>query len=339
MSYPRILTIPEKWNPTLSGPSSTTTIIEHKSYARIALLGNPSDVYCGKTISPSLGNFSAEVKLKRSDELNIQPYRHHDLAKFQIVKRLETEGYYGGVRLLMTISLSGDIAKRTRFIFMIRILLFPVILMFLVRVSGSSAFVSANLNCLLDFYKVRHLIKVEVRPNLVLSVENELGIVAGFQDWDFSKEHMDKLGHGIYKRMDANHLLPLHLFYAENSSDSGKAHNTVRQGWLNDDKFIISSMSEVTSLAMSMFGDNALGPLNIKTIEVARSVGAAAKFTGSGGAFVLYRPDGPSQVKRLEDAWQQVGFIVKPVKVMSSFLSEADPQTLPQTPVSTESHV
>ncbi|KAJ8544973.1 hypothetical protein K7X08_017556 [Anisodus acutangulus] len=48
--------------------------------------------------------------------------------------------------------------------------------------SGSSAIVTAALNCLLDFYKVRHLIKVEVRSNLVLNAEKELGIVAGLQD-------------------------------------------------------------------------------------------------------------------------------------------------------------
>lgn len=48
--------------------------------------------------------------------------------------------------------------------------------------SGSSAIVSAALSCLLDFYEVRHLIKVEVRPNLVLNAEKELGIVAGLQD-------------------------------------------------------------------------------------------------------------------------------------------------------------
>lgn len=48
--------------------------------------------------------------------------------------------------------------------------------------SGSSGIVCAALNCFLDFYKVRHLIKVEVRPNLILAAEEELGIVAGLQD-------------------------------------------------------------------------------------------------------------------------------------------------------------
>ncbi|KAG1365719.1 hypothetical protein COCNU_12G007190 [Cocos nucifera] len=99
--------------------------------------------------------------------------------------------------------------------------------------SGSSAIVCAALNCLLDFYGIRHLVKVEIRPGLILSAERELGIVAGLQDrvaqvygglvyMDFSKEYMDKSGHGMYTPMDISLLPPLHLIYAENPSDSGK---------------------------------------------------------------------------------------------------------------------
>lgn len=39
---------------------------------------------------------------------------------------------------------------------------------------------------------------------------------------DFSKDHMDRVGYGIYTIMDINLLPPLHLIYAENPSDSGK---------------------------------------------------------------------------------------------------------------------
>lgn len=129
------------------------------------------------------------------------------------VNRLQNEGYYGGVRLLMAIckvfhgyckdnnislhersfTLSYDtniprqvdansslldvhpspfmdipLLSRNHFI--------------QAGLSGSSAIVCAALNCLLDFYEVRHLVKVEVRPNLVLNAEKELGIVAGLQD-------------------------------------------------------------------------------------------------------------------------------------------------------------
>lgn len=77
-----------------------------------------------------------------------------------------------------------------------------------------------------------------------------------------------------------------------------------------------------------MFGDDALGALNIEMVEVARMVGAASKFTGSGGAVVAFCSDGPSQVKLLEEACEKAGFIVQPVKVISSNLSAIDLKTL-----------
>ncbi|XP_059294229.1 glucuronokinase 1-like [Lycium ferocissimum] len=349
-----------------------SAVIEHKSYARVGLLGNPSDVYFGNTISFSLGNFFANVRLQPSQDLVIVPHPSHDLVQFNsishLVNRLQNEGYYGGVRLLMaivkifhnyckennitlhdgnfTLSYDTNIPRQT-------------------GLSGSSAIVSAALSCLLDFYKVRHLIKVELRPNLVLNAEKELGIVAGLQDrvaqvyggvvyMDFGKNHMDKLGHGIYTPIDVDLLPPLYLIYAENPSDSGKVHSTVRQRWLDGDEFIRSTMEEVANIAVEgrkallekdynkltalmnhnfdlrrrMFGDDALGAMNIEMVEIARRVGAASKFTGSGGAVVVFCPDGPSQVKQLEDACHSAGFTFQPIKVMPSFLNEIDLQTL-----------
>lgn len=49
---------------------------------------------------------------------------------------------------------------------------------------------------------------------------------------DFSKEHMDKLGYGIYTIMDINLLPPLHLIYADNPSDSGKVRELAKTGLL-----------------------------------------------------------------------------------------------------------
>jgi len=77
-----------------------------------------------------------------------------------------------------------------------------------------------------------------------------------------------------------------------------------------------------------MFGDDALGALNIKMVEVARKVGAASKFTGSGGAVVAFCPDGPSQVKLLQDECQKAGLIVVPVDVGPSCLNADELQTL-----------
>lgn len=346
--------------------------VEHKAYARVGLLGNPSDVYYGHTISFSLANFWASVRLEPSDDLVIVPHPTHDLVEFKslshLVNRLQTEGYYGGVRLLMAtckifnnyckdndislhegnfkLSYETNIPRQT-------------------GLSGSSAIVCAAFSCLLDFYNVRHLIKVEVRPGLILSAEKELGIVAGLQDrvaqvygglvyMDFSKNYMDELGHGIYTPLDISLLPPLHLIYAENPSDSGKVHSTVQQRWLSGDEFIISSMEEVANLAVegkaalhekdyakltslmnrnfdlrrNMFGEDALGALNIEMVETARRVGASSKFTGSGGAVVAFCPDGPSQVKLLEDACKKAGFTIQLVEVVPSRLNEIDIRTL-----------
>ncbi|KAJ0667800.1 putative glucuronokinase [Helianthus annuus] len=351
-----------------SSPSLTSPIIEHKAFARIGLLGNPSDVYYGRTISLNIQNFWATVRLQPSSDLQILPHPTHDLVQFtsisHLVNRLENEGYYGGVRLLMatckvfksyckeqgihlhdgnfSLSYDTNIPRQT-------------------GLSGSSAIVCATFSCLLDFYKVRDKIAVEIRPQLILNAEKELGIVAGLQDrvaqvyggllyMDFNKESMDKYGHGDYTQLDTSLLPPLYLIYAENPSDSGKVHSAVRQRWLDGDEFIVSSMEEVANLALEgktallekdyaklatlmnrnfnlrrrMFGDAALGSLNIEMVEVARRVGAASKFTGSGGAVVAFCPDGPSQVELLTDACKKAGFSILPVKVVPSLLNEID---------------
>ncbi|XP_015879050.2 glucuronokinase 1 [Ziziphus jujuba] len=357
-------------NETSLDPSSSA--IERKSYARVGLLGNPSDVYYGRTISFSLGNFWASVRLQPSDKLRILPHPIHDLGESEslddLVDRAGSQGYNGGVRLLMAIcKVFRDYCRDNK----IHLhagnftLTYETNIPRQTGLSGSSAIICAALSCFLDFYKVRHLIKVEVRPNLVLNAEKELGIVAGLQDrvaqvygglvyMDFSKENMENLGHGIYTPMDINLLPPLHLIYAENPSDSGKVHSTVRQRWLDGDELITSSMTEVANIAKEgrtallekdysklaslmnrnfdlrrrMFGDQVLGDLNIEMVEVARRVGAASKFTGSGGAVIVFCPDGPSQVKLLEEACEKAGFRIEPIKVVPSLLNEEDRKTL-----------
>lgn len=345
--------------------------IEHKAYARIGLLGNPSDVYYGRTISFSIRNFWASVKLEPSEHLVIQPHPFHDMVQFQsfdhLMNRLTNEGYYGGVRLLMaickvffsyckdnkidlhdqnfTLSYETNIPRQT-------------------GLSGSSAIACAAFRCLLDFYEVRHLVKVEVRPNLILNAEKELGIVAGLQDrvaqvygglvyMDFSKEYMEKFGHGIYIPIDISLLPPLYLIYTENPSDSGKVHSTVRKRWLDGDEFVRSSMAEAAKIALegrtaileknyskladlmkrnfdlrrSMFGDDCLGALNIEMVEIGRRVGAATKFTGSGGAVVAFCPNGPDQVRLLEEECKKAGFVIQPVEIAPPCLNEVDLKT------------
>lgn len=82
------------------------------------------------------------------------------------------------------------------------------------------------------------------------------------------------------------------------------------------------------NLCRRMFGDECLGALNIEMVEVARRVRAASKFTGSGGAVVAFCPEGPPQVKRLEDECRKAGFSIQAIQVVPSCLNDEDLKTL-----------
>src|ERR1700761_5414504 len=78
-------------------------IITQHAYARAGLVGNPSDGYFGKTISFTIRNFRATVRLWESPHFEIVP-THGDLARFDSVsaflKDQRLHGYYGGMRLV-----------------------------------------------------------------------------------------------------------------------------------------------------------------------------------------------------------------------------------------------
>ena len=73
-------------------------VIKTASYPRAGLIGNPSDGYHGKTISLIVRNFSAQVSLWESPELEIQPARRDEMifgSLSDLVKDTRTFGYYG----------------------------------------------------------------------------------------------------------------------------------------------------------------------------------------------------------------------------------------------------
>jgi glucuronokinase len=72
-------------------------------------------------------------------------------------------------------------------------------------------------------------------------------------------------------------------------------------------------MNENFDLRRAMFGDEALGAMNIAMVTTPRSVGAAAKFTGSGGAAVVLCPKGDAQAAAMREACERAGFTVVPV--------------------------
>lgn len=320
--------------------------IEEVAYPRVGLIGNPSDGYFGRVISFVFGNFQARVILRESQYLELIPNErdHSSFSSIETLHRdVQQYGYYGGIRLLkaavkrffehareqgwrlhgrnFTLSYSSDIPHQ-------------------VGLAGSSAIVIACLRALIRFYDVA--IPPHVLAGLALAVENEeLGISAGLQDrvaqafeglvfMDFDREHMERHGYGRYEPLAPDLLPPLYVAYrVDLSEESGVFHNDLRARWNRGDPEVARAMREWADLATAARAcllegrAHDLGPLlnanfdlrrrlcrisdgNIAMVEAARSVGASAKFTGSGGAIVGTCAD-EAQFEALQAAIEPLG--------------------------------
>jgi glucuronokinase len=189
-----------------------------------------------------------------------------------------------------------------------------------VGLAGSSAIVTATMRGLCRFYDVR--IPKEVLPGLILAVEkDELGIGAGLQDrvaqvyeglvyMDFDKALMDRHGHGIYEPLDPRLLPPIYIAYQTELAESSEVfHNDIRKRYDSGEKKVIDAMNTIADLARQarecllqqdfntlaqLMNKNFdarrsiynLNPKHIRMVELAREIGASAKFAGSGGSVI-----------------------------------------------------
>ncbi|XP_053307343.1 uncharacterized protein LOC128469553 [Spea bombifrons] len=276
----------------------TVKTITRRAYARIGIVGNPSDGYFGKTISMSIANFWAEVTISESPTLVLLPHPLNDPTEFGSLLDLfyisRKEGYLGGLRLLQATckkfyqfcSEKGIALSKKNFT-----LKYNVNIPRQVGLAGSSAIVSAALRCLLEFYNLTDDdLPKSLRPNFILDVEKEeLFITAGLQDrvvqvyeglvyMDFSKSIMEKQGFGHYEPMDVTCAPPFWLAYLRDPSDSGVIHSDVRQRWLNGDPDVVEAMrlfAELTDNAKEAIeGKNwtLLAELMNKNLELRRSI-------------------------------------------------------------------
>ena len=328
-------------------------IIHTKAHPRAGLIGNPSDGYFGKTISFVFKNYAAEVLLYQTPELEILPNtRDHSKFESinKLAEDVRMFGYYGGIRLLkatvkrfhdycaehaielddrnFTIRYSTDIPSQ-------------------VGLAGSSAIITACMRALMAFYSVS--IPKPILANLVLSVEkNELSIPAGLQDrvaqvyeglvyMNFAKDIMDRQGHGEYEELDIRLLPNLYLAFREDlSEDSGVFHNDIRSRFDRGDAQVVDAMKYWASLAEQVRNClverrlervpellNAnfdmrrtiyrISQGNLLMVDTARSAGASAKFTGSGGAIIGTYED-ETMFKRLVEALRSIRVkVIKPV--------------------------
>jgi len=301
-------------------------IITKRSYPRAALLGNPSDGYFGKTIAFPFENFSAEVMLWETPELEILP-AEYDSNVFNSISELahdvELYGYYGGIRLLKAAvkrfyehCLENDIKLNERN-FTIR---YKSDIPYKLGLAGSSAIITACIKALMIFFGVE--IPKPVMANLILSVElNELDIGAGLQDrvvqsyespvyMDFNKELIEKQGYGDYRSLSSKLFRNIYIAYRNDLAEGSEVvHNNFRERYNFGDPAVLAAINEWADLTVKGLealekGDMArlsgyinrnfdirrsvmnISEKNIQMVETARSLGASAKFTGSGGAII-----------------------------------------------------
>ncbi len=301
-------------------------IIRTQAYPRAGLIGNPSDGYFGKTISFVFSNFRAEVVLYETPELEILPSQKdlscfNNIA--DIVRDVRLHGYYGGIRLLKAaIKTFYDYCQDNQIAlhdknFTIR---YCSDIPHGVGLAGSSAIITACLRALMAFYGVS--IPKYVQANLVLAAEkNELHIPAGLQDrviqvyeglvyMDFAEDIMMRQGYGNYTPLDPALLPRLYVAYRDDLSEpTEKFHHNIRLRFEQGERKVVNAMrfwaqltDKVRQRLLNGQADQ-IGELldanfdrrrqiykisedNIRMVEAARSTGASAKFTGSGGAIV-----------------------------------------------------
>jgi len=301
-------------------------LVRAYSYPRAGLIGNPSDGYNGKTISFILRNFTAEVVLYESPELQILPAERDHMffeSISDLVRDTKVFGYYGGLRLLKAsvkvfyeyCQLTGVSIDRRNFT-----IRYSSDIPSQVGMAGSSAIITACFRALMAFYEVQ--IPKPVLANLVLSVETEeLNIPAGLQDrvvqayeglvyMDFAVEHFAEYGHGRYEELESSLLPPLYVAYSTRLSECTEVfHNDISSRYRRGEKEVVDAMAYWADLAVRMreallAGDHASIPAllnanfdrrrqlfqiakgNLDMVDAARGLGASAKFTGSGGAIV-----------------------------------------------------
>lgn len=328
-------------------------IFKTKAYARAGLIGNPSDGYFGKTISLIVKNFAANVIIYEWPNLEIIPTRQDhcrfdNLEDFLHDTRLN--GYYGGLRLIKaSIKRFAEYCQRNHIElpaenFSLR---YESNIPRQVGLAGSSAIVTATMRALCQFYEIE--IPREILPGLILSVEkDELGIGAGLQDrvaqvyegltyMDFDREFIAANGHGIYEPMDIDLLPPVYIAYQTELAESSDVfHNDIRKRYDNGEQLVVDAITKIADLARQsreclLNGDHEelarlmnlnfdtrrtiynLNPKHIRMVELARELGASAKFAGSGGSIIgTYKDE--AMFERLKKAFEAESCaVIKPV--------------------------
>lgn len=323
-------------------------MIRAVSYPRAAVIGNPSDGFFGKTIAFPFRNFQAEAQLTELPGIVVgrSVYEHLDAFNATYSGSGPDPQHpllSAAIRRFYQYCQVHDIPLHGRGFE----ITFESNIPREVGLAGSSAIIKAIISSLLAWYQVA--LPRELLANLILEVETiELGIGAGLQDrvvqvfekpvyMDFNRQQMEAHGYGEYQVLDPALFQNLYIAYRAESAESSKVvHNDLGARFRNGDPKVHAVMGEFASLTDAFLAElrgkadpDTLGACmnrnfdlrasvctisrnNLEMIEVARSLGASAKFTGSGGAIIgIFQS--PEMYSALEKVFEEKGIqILKP---------------------------
>ena len=257
--------------------------------ARAALAGNPSDGYGGAVLAVTVAELRAEAVATPAARTAVSPLSELVSAT---VARLERELLAGRARA--AVQWRTSIPRG-------------------LGLGGSSAIVIATIRALCDLHELS--LSRDSLAALALAAETEeLGIAAGPQDRVAQAygglTFMDFAGAGRYDPLDPVLLPPLVVAWrTETAADSGPLHSDLRARFARGDQAVVDGLARAAAAAhearAALLGaDHAgvrrsvdatfdarrrmmpLDPRHVEMVSIARAAGAAANYTGSGGAVV-----------------------------------------------------
>ena len=239
-------------------------------------------------------------------------------------QKISSFGYYGGIRLLKAAArtfyrFASERAIPVKENFTLR---YESDIPNRLGLAGSSAIITAAMRAMFQFYGIKY--SLPEMANLVLATErDELSIPAGLQDrvaqaynvpvfMDFNREHMEHFGYGIYKELVMPEDLNLFVAFRTDLAEGSEIlHSRLREDYNNGVPAVLDAMQEwayLTDQVRKVIAEKdfeklpallnrnfdlrcqvcgkSVSPQNRKMVELARSAGASAKFTGSGGAII-----------------------------------------------------
>ncbi len=263
-----------------------------RAFARVALAGNPSDGYGGRTIAVVVRDFEARASaLPAAADAFAPPGPGGEPLMRAALERFRRQiGSDTAVELRCETNVPREVG-----------------------LAGSSAIVMACARALCDLHGAE--LEKDELARLTLAVEAEdLGIAAGLQDRIVQAREalvaMDFGGDPSYEELDPSLLPPLYVaWHPDAAAPSGIAHGRLRERHARGEPEVVKALRQLADHAATArealcTGDHAafarcidasfderlaimpVDRLTASMVESARAAGASANSAGSGGAIV-----------------------------------------------------